>query len=86
MYIINYYYDGIFKKNNYIYIVSILKIAKLGHPVLLKKGSEIKEFSTDSLKKIIFDMSETMIDYNGIGLAAPQVHISKRIIILLWWK
>ena len=61
--------------------MSILKIAKLGHPVLLKKGSEIKEFSTDSLKKIIYDMSETMIDYNGIGLAAPQVHISKRIII-----
>tara|TARA_Y100001970_G_C13945232_1_gene705291 strand:+ start:232 stop:759 length:528 start_codon:yes stop_codon:yes gene_type:complete len=61
--------------------VSILKIAKLGHPVLLKKGNEIKEFSTDSLKKIVYDMSETMIDYNGIGLAAPQVHLSKRIII-----
>tara|TARA_B100000963_G_scaffold343930_1_gene346241 strand:- start:464 stop:994 length:531 start_codon:yes stop_codon:yes gene_type:complete len=61
--------------------VSILKIAKLGHPVLLNKGAKIQEFSTDSLKKIVFDMSETMIDYNGIGLAAPQVHISKRIII-----
>ena len=61
--------------------MSILKIAKLGHPVLLKKTGEIKEFSTNSLKKIIYDMSETMIDYNGIGLAAPQVHISKRIII-----
>ncbi len=61
--------------------MSILKIAKLGHPVLLKKGNEIKEFSTDSLKKIVYDMSETMIDYNGIGLAAPQVHLSKRIII-----
>jgi len=61
--------------------VSILKIAKLGHPVLLKKGEEIREFSTDSLKKIIYDMSETMIDYNGIGLAAPQVHLSKRVII-----
>tara|TARA_B100000575_G_C23083356_1_gene624233 strand:- start:232 stop:759 length:528 start_codon:yes stop_codon:yes gene_type:complete len=61
--------------------VSILKIAKLGHPVLLKKGAEIKEFSSNSLKKIIYDMSETMIDYNGIGLAAPQIHISKRIVI-----
>ena len=61
--------------------MSILKIAKLGHPVLLKKGREIDEFSTNSLKKIVFDMSETMIDYNGIGLAAPQVHLSKRIII-----
>ncbi len=61
--------------------MSILKIAKIGHPVLLKKGAEIEEFSTNSLKKIIYDMSETLIDYNGIGLAAPQVHISKRIII-----
>ncbi len=61
--------------------MSILKIAKLGHPVLLKKGKEINDFSTDSLKKIVYDMSETMIDYNGIGLAAPQVHLSKRIII-----
>ena len=61
--------------------MSILKIAKLGNPVLLKKGVEINEFSTNLIKKIIYDMSETMIDYNGIGLAAPQVHLSKRIII-----
>ena len=61
--------------------MSILKIAKMGHPILLKKSLEIKEFSTNSLKKIIYDMSETMIDYKGIGLAAPQVHVSKRIII-----
>ena len=53
----------------------------MGNPILLNKSSEIKEFSTDSLKKIVYDMSETMIDYEGIGLAAPQVHISKRIII-----
>ena len=61
--------------------MSILKIARIGHPILLKKSTEIKQFSTEKLKKIIYDMSETMIDYNGIGLAAPQVHLSKRIII-----
>ncbi len=61
--------------------MSILKIAKFGHPVLLKKSHEIKEFSRDSLKKIVYDMSETMIDYSGIGLAAPQVHLSKRMIV-----
>tara|TARA_Y100000591_G_scaffold228001_1_gene199019 strand:- start:1221 stop:1757 length:537 start_codon:yes stop_codon:yes gene_type:complete len=61
--------------------MSILKIAKIGHPILLKKGTEIKDFSEENIKKIIYDMSETMIDYNGIGLAAPQIHISKRIII-----
>ncbi len=61
--------------------MSILKIAKFGHPVLLEKCAEIKDFSSNSLKKILYDMSETMIDYGGIGLAAPQVHLSKRIII-----
>ena len=61
--------------------MSILKIARIGNPVLLKKSEEINEFSSNKLKKIIYDMSETMIDYNGIGLAAPQVHHSKRIII-----
>ena len=61
--------------------MSILKITKIGHPVLIRKAEEIKEFSTNNLKKIIYDMSETMIDYNGIGLAAPQVHLSKRIIV-----
>ncbi len=61
--------------------MSILKIAKFGHPVLLEKCAEITDFSSNSLKKILYDMSETMIDYGGIGLAAPQVHLSKRIII-----
>ena len=61
--------------------MSILKISKIGHPILLKECSEIKEFSSDSLKKIVYDMSETMLDYNGIGLAAPQVHISKQILV-----
>ncbi len=69
------------KKGVIFIFVSILKIAKVGHPILLNKSADIKEFSTSSLKKMIYDMSETMIDYNGIGLAAPQVHISKRIII-----
>ena len=80
IYIIN-NYNGIILKSYYIYCVSILKIAKLGHPVLLRDCDKINQFSTDSLKKIVYDMSETMLDYNGIGLAAPQVHISKRIII-----
>ena len=73
--------NSLIKKNTYIHSVSILKVAKIGHPILLKKGDKITKFSTDSLKKIVYDMSETMIDYNGIGLAAPQVHVSKRILI-----
>ena len=59
----------------------ILKIAKLGHPVLLKKTNEISNLNDIDLKRIIYDMSETMIDANGIGLAAPQVHLSHRLFI-----
>ena len=61
--------------------MAILKIAKLGHPVLLKKTNEINNLDSIDLKKIIYDMSETMIDANGIGLAAPQVHLSHRLFI-----
>ena len=61
--------------------MAILKIAKLGHPFLLKKTNEISNLNDIDLKKIIYDMSETMIDANGIGLAAPQVHLSHRLFI-----
>jgi len=61
--------------------VAILKIAKIGHPVLVKKTNEINNLSDFDLKKIVFDMSETMLDYNGIGLAAPQIHLSHRLFI-----
>ncbi len=61
--------------------MAILKIAKLGHPVLIKKTNEINNLNDINLKQIIYDMSETMIDANGIGLAAPQVHLSHRLFI-----
>ena len=61
--------------------MSILKIAKIGHPILLKKTKEVKEIGSDSIKKIVYDMSETMLDTQGVGLAAPQVHVDKRILI-----
>ncbi len=61
--------------------MAILKIAKLGHPVLIKKTNEIINLDEINLKKIVFDMSESMLDANGIGLAAPQVHLSYRMFI-----
>ena len=61
--------------------MAILKIAKLGHPVLVKKTNEINNLSDIDLKKIVFDMSETMLDASGIGLAAPQVHLTHRMFI-----
>ena len=61
--------------------MSILKIARLGHPILYQKALSVNNIIEPDIKKLIHDMSETMLDYKGIGLAAPQVHISKQIII-----
>ena len=61
--------------------MSILKIARLGHPILHQKATPVKNIKEPSIIKLIHDMSETMLDAKGIGLAAPQVHISKQVII-----
>lgn len=61
--------------------MSILKISRLGHPILLQKTKLVKNITGNDVKKIINDMSETMLDAKGIGLAAPQVHINKQIMI-----
>ena len=61
--------------------MSILKISKLGHPILLEKCQPVNDIKGSETKKIIHDMTETMLDAKGIGLAAPQVHINKQIII-----
>lgn len=61
--------------------MSILKISRLGHPVLLQKSKLVEKITSNEIKKIIYDMSETMLDADGIGLAAPQVYINKQIII-----
>ena len=61
--------------------MSILKIARLGHPILLQKAKIVEDITSNKTKKIIHDMTETMLDAKGIGLAAPQIHINRQIII-----
>ena len=61
--------------------MSILKIAKMGHPILRKKSAEILDPRSDSVKYLVEDMIETLEDIQGLGLAAPQVHVSKRLVI-----
>ena len=61
--------------------MSILKIARLGHPILQKKTLTVKKIPSLSINQLINDMTETMLDAKGVGLAAPQVHISKQVII-----
>ena len=61
--------------------MSILKISRLGHPILQQKCEPVKDITSQKTRRIIHDMTETMLDSKGIGLAAPQVFINKQIII-----
>lgn len=63
--------------------MAILKVARLGHPVLRTKASPVPpaEIATPRIQSLIDDMFETMAEYQGIGLAAPQVHESLRLFV-----
>jgi peptide deformylase len=59
----------------------ILKIVKYPDPVLSRPAEPITEFNAE-LRKLVADMFETMYDGQGIGLAAPQVGVSKRLLVI----
>ena len=59
----------------------ILKIVKFPEPVLSQPGEPVTEFNPE-LRKFVADMFETMYAANGIGLAAPQVGVSKRVTVI----
>jgi peptide deformylase len=59
----------------------ILKIVKYPDPILSRPGEPITEFN-DELRKLIADMFETMYAEQGIGLAAPQVGASIRLMVI----
>jgi peptide deformylase len=63
--------------------MSILKVARMGHPVLRAKvpPMERSEIKTAAVQKLIDDMLDTMAEYHGVGLAAPQVHEGLRIFV-----
>ena len=63
--------------------MSILKIARMGHPVLRAKARPLSasEIRLPEVQRLIDDMIETMQEYSGVGLAAPQVHESLRIFV-----
>jgi peptide deformylase len=62
--------------------MSVLKIEMLGSEVLRRRADEIDEPVTPELERLIDDMFETMYDARGIGLAAPQVGVSRRLIVV----
>jgi peptide deformylase len=59
----------------------ILKIARMGHPVLNQVAAPVLELGAPEIRRLINDMVETMIDANGAGLAAPQVHMPLRLVV-----
>jgi peptide deformylase len=63
--------------------MAILKVAHMGHPVLRARARplEAAEIRSPAVQQLIDDMLETMAEYQGVGLAAPQVHKSVRLFV-----
>jgi len=63
--------------------MSILKVARMGHPALRAKARAVdrSEIKSAPIQKLIDDMLDTMIEYHGVGLAAPQVHEGVRLFV-----
>ena len=61
--------------------MAIRKIREMGDPVLTKRCKEVTEI-TPRIQELIDDMFETLYEANGVGLAAPQVGILKRIVVI----
>jgi len=63
--------------------MSILKVARMGHPVLRARAKPLDpaDIKSPRIQQLIDDMFETMQEYQGVGLAAPQVHHSLRVFV-----
>lgn len=61
--------------------MAILKIARMGHPVLRRPADPVADPTHPGVQQLILDMVETMHDANGAGLAAPQVHVPLRVVV-----
>ena len=61
--------------------MAILKIARMGHPVLLRRCDPVPDPGAPEIRRLVADMMETMEDAPGVGLAAPQVHTPLRLFV-----
>ena len=61
--------------------MAILKLARMGHPVLKRTAAAINDPTAPEIRRLIADMVDTLADASGVGLAAPQVHVPKRLVI-----
>ena len=64
--------------------MSILKVARMGHPVLRTRAQPIDRpaIKSAACQRLIDDMMDTMAEYHGVGLAAPQIHESVRLFVV----
>ena len=64
--------------------MAILKVSRLGHPVLRRVTDlvAVEEIATARFQQFIDAMIATMYEYDGVGLAAPQVHVSQQVAVL----
>jgi peptide deformylase len=63
--------------------MAILKIARMGHPVLLAPAAPVADAGAPEVARLIADMAETLADAGGVGLAAPQVFTPLRLFLYL---
>ena len=61
--------------------MAILKIALMGHPALRVRAEEVADPTAPEVKALVADLIDTMTDAEGLGLAAPQVHVNRRVVI-----
>jgi peptide deformylase len=62
--------------------MAILDVVTLENPILRKKARKVQDFKDPKLQRLINDMVQTMEDSEGVGLAAPQVGVSIRLIVV----
>jgi len=60
----------------------VYRIVKYGDPILETPCQPVQEFDTAELRQMIADMFETMYAHKGVGLAAPQIGVSKRLTVI----
>jgi len=69
------------RRAGHIESMAILKIARMGHPVLSRPAFPVAEPTASAIARLIEDMVDTLVDANGAGLAAPQVHVPLRLVL-----
>ncbi|MFT8467736.1 peptide deformylase [Acetobacter syzygii] len=61
--------------------MSVLAIARMGHPILLQRAVEVEDVNAPQIRLLLQNMRETLTESGGVGLAAPQVYVSLRMFL-----